>query len=52
MKCAVAQHPRWRSVLSVGKQAARGLAAAHAEGILHRDIKPDNIMVGHDERCA
>ncbi len=31
--------------LSISRQALSGLAAAHALGLVHRDIKPDNIMI-------
>ena len=32
-------------VLRIGQQVARGLAAAHAQGLIHRDIKPSNILL-------
>ena len=35
-------------VLRVAEEVARGLAAAHAAGVVHRDLKPDNVMLADD----
>jgi eukaryotic-like serine/threonine-protein kinase len=40
----------WREVLDVMLRAGRGLAAAHGAGLLHRDFKPDNVMIDRDGR--
>ena len=39
-----------REIINLGSQLADGLAAAHEQGVIHRDLKPGNIRVTPDAR--
>ena len=46
----VAQRRPWRQVVRAFADVARALHAAHEQGVVHRDIKPDNLIAGADGR--
>ena len=42
----------WREIVDVFIEAGRGLAAAHRLGLVHRDFKPENVLVSDDGRVC
>jgi Tol biopolymer transport system component len=41
----------WKKAVELAAQLARGLAAAHEKGFVHRDLKPDNLFITKDGRA-
>ena len=48
LRALIDRRPPLEQLAQIGAQAARALSVAHAAGIVHRDVKPENVMVRRD----
>jgi hypothetical protein len=43
---------QWDLIVEIVMQVAEGLAYAHSKGVIHRDVKPENLLIRGDERVC